>query len=586
MAISMQVGDIDALLGFGSPEDDKKKLLKQAGAQNQQQPTQAPTLQPQTLKHPTVPPQPMVNTLEGNKPAPPAPVEAPDLNALPAASTPPLTLPTPQPKKPTAKESIAAGLAQHPEENGNAKAEGKRQFEEMRPQVTAEPGTVEYGQQKQARLDYDNQHPWGADIGPKPGIWGKIGHIASRVGNIAGDIVAPEEMALVPGTDLNKQLQAKGNASWIKMGADTEQKQAETANQQAEAWVRMHPKDKPVGTPQTTENGELMQEMQHPDGTTSMVDLNQKGKPNVWVGTIEDPNNPGQYIIAQSNKNQPGAAPTKIGGAKPINAPVHTLVMTDPADKKDYEYQYDNSGEQGPEHWKKVGPARPNALSLGLVGTYQPKLDTNGNLTGFYNTKDPSKTLDAEGKPVVAGAAGPGGTTSAGARMGASQRQDFQHHYIDPANQVEISTDKANSAMDAYNKNPKTGAAGMLELSSHIATTLGSVKGVSTGENMIHEHENAISLLDRIGRFGDYLTSGQPLSAQQMHDFNQLINETRAITWQVAAKEGARRQKEGQQIKLDFVPADVNIPMKTPGGKLIQIPGNRLDEAIKDGLSF
>jgi len=83
------------------------------------------------------------------------------------------------------------------------------------------------------------------------------------------------------------ELRRKGNASWIRLGADTQQKEAETANQAAEAWVRMHPKDKPVGGLQVTEGGDLWQEMEHPDGTTSTVQLKGpqgqgiKGKANV-----------------------------------------------------------------------------------------------------------------------------------------------------------------------------------------------------------------------------------------------------------------------------------------------------------------
>jgi hypothetical protein len=44
---------------------------------------------------------------------------------------------------------------------------------------------------------------------PKRGWLGEIGHIASRMGNIAGDIFAPGAMALIPGTDLNKTVQAR-----------------------------------------------------------------------------------------------------------------------------------------------------------------------------------------------------------------------------------------------------------------------------------------------------------------------------------------------------------------------------------------
>lgn len=47
-------------------------------------------------------------------------------------------------------------------------------------------------------------------MGPaKPQGWlGKIGHVAARMGNIAGDVLAPGAMLNIPGTDLNKRMEA------------------------------------------------------------------------------------------------------------------------------------------------------------------------------------------------------------------------------------------------------------------------------------------------------------------------------------------------------------------------------------------
>lgn len=42
------------------------------------------------------------------------------------------------------------------------------------------------------------------------GFWHKLGHIAARVGNIAGDIVDPQAMALIKGTDLNRGITHAG----------------------------------------------------------------------------------------------------------------------------------------------------------------------------------------------------------------------------------------------------------------------------------------------------------------------------------------------------------------------------------------
>lgn len=43
---------------------------------------------------------------------------------------------------------------------------------------------------------------------PQPSILGKIGHVASKMGNVAGDIFAPGVMMNIPGTDLNKRVEA------------------------------------------------------------------------------------------------------------------------------------------------------------------------------------------------------------------------------------------------------------------------------------------------------------------------------------------------------------------------------------------
>ena len=46
-------------------------------------------------------------------------------------------------------------------------------------------------------------------MNPKPQGWlGKIGHGLARMGNIAGDVLAPGAMLNIPGTDLNKRMEA------------------------------------------------------------------------------------------------------------------------------------------------------------------------------------------------------------------------------------------------------------------------------------------------------------------------------------------------------------------------------------------
>jgi len=59
-------------------------------------------------------------------------------------------------------------------------------------------------QNRLQKIEDEKAHPWGSEEN-HPGFGGKLAHIAAKVGNIAGDIVAPATMALIPGTDLNRQ---------------------------------------------------------------------------------------------------------------------------------------------------------------------------------------------------------------------------------------------------------------------------------------------------------------------------------------------------------------------------------------------
>jgi hypothetical protein len=68
---------------------------------------------------------------------------------------------------------------------------------------------------------------------PQRGWLGKIGQVASRIGNIAGDVLAPGTMAMIPGTDLNKRAMAHQQelAGERKQRLGIEQEQADTAKQ-------------------------------------------------------------------------------------------------------------------------------------------------------------------------------------------------------------------------------------------------------------------------------------------------------------------------------------------------------------------
>ena len=111
-------------------------------------------------------------------------------------------------------------------------AAGRAAYDEMRPQTTATPGSLEWNQQRQAQIEFDKAHPWGAPISRMPGIAGKILHGLAVAGNIAGDIVDPNAMAIVPGTQLHRAIEEHG------LQAETD-KQKQLGIEQEEADARL-----------------------------------------------------------------------------------------------------------------------------------------------------------------------------------------------------------------------------------------------------------------------------------------------------------------------------------------------------------
>lgn len=77
-----------------------------------------------------------------------------------------------------------------------------------------------------AKIEYQKSTPWGTE-GNHPGILGKIGHIAAGVGNIAGNIVAPSTMALIPGTALNRELREKQQFGRIAIDTENDAREAQ-----------------------------------------------------------------------------------------------------------------------------------------------------------------------------------------------------------------------------------------------------------------------------------------------------------------------------------------------------------------------
>jgi len=57
-----------------------------------------------------------------------------------------------------------------------------------------------------AKQNFQHKNPYGSE-GNHPGFGGKLAHTMAKIGNIAGGVLAPKTMELIPGTDLNKMQQ-------------------------------------------------------------------------------------------------------------------------------------------------------------------------------------------------------------------------------------------------------------------------------------------------------------------------------------------------------------------------------------------
>src|ERR1700744_561266 len=93
-----------------------------------------------------------------------------------------------------------------------AAAESLPQLPDVHPMLRAASPleqNISNDQQQLQKVKWAQNNGWGT-ANNHPGTWGKIAHVLSVAGNIAGDIVAPGVMANVPGTEMNRSLQAGG----------------------------------------------------------------------------------------------------------------------------------------------------------------------------------------------------------------------------------------------------------------------------------------------------------------------------------------------------------------------------------------
>jgi hypothetical protein len=126
-------------------------------------------------------------------------------------------------------DAMAAQPVNMPDPGVNLHAGLEKVFPAAQPQVALDPNPQhqeEGNLTNRLQADYrKDATPWGSPTN-HPGIGGKIAHVLSKVGNIAGDIFAPATMAMIPGTDLNRKVDEKNIAHELNSTIGEESQQA------------------------------------------------------------------------------------------------------------------------------------------------------------------------------------------------------------------------------------------------------------------------------------------------------------------------------------------------------------------------
>lgn len=309
------------------------------------------------------------------------PILSPSAPALPSSSLGDKI--DPGMKIPADKMNSAAILGGHPEEvpQDQTKQAGQDAYHDAIPKITAMPGSADYYRQRQSQLDFKQAHPWGDPISAQPGILGKIGHIAAKVGNIAGEIFAPGMLANIPGTDLHNEVERAQNERGITRGIEDESRQASTAATQE-------------ATREAPEELKLKQQKEE-DARAP------KPKEEEWsvIPTMVGPH--GEPLQQEKNSGQIRLAPG-MAGVQPLKGP------NEPDKDKDIgDYLQAHGLPDNPANREKARGAIANRGKQ-EPGTYMPLYDPKtGQIAGAWDPKS-GHLINAPSLP---------GTTAVGAGM-------------------------------------------------------------------------------------------------------------------------------------------------------------------------
>jgi hypothetical protein len=126
-----------------------------------------------------------------------------------------------------------------------------------KPQVvepTPEQREIGATQKALQKVQWNQEHPWGTPEN-HPGKLGKVAHVFSTLGNIAGDIFAPGVMARIPGTQLNMQMREGELANRLREETGAESLNAARGAEEKNIESQIKEREQPKYTPLSTDEG-------------------------------------------------------------------------------------------------------------------------------------------------------------------------------------------------------------------------------------------------------------------------------------------------------------------------------------------
>jgi hypothetical protein len=378
-------------------------------------------------------------------------------------------------------------------------------------------GTPE-GDREAASLQLAKQHletmnPYGSAAN-HPGVLGKIEHGLAKAGNIAGDIVAPSTMAMIPGTDINKGAMAdkyRGQeAAATKEGL--EQAQTDKENTPAVVKPKLLTGDNDT---RTGASGQREQAYEMPDGSKQWVPEGQApgaaaSAPAAGAPPTGAPAASPQYTYGNKPTDEV-KQPVGPEGATRHDAELNTLTGgMSPADKKAFLSAYavkpeDTLGVQTKrlEDAKASAQLSGNALDRQMARE-QAQRNHEEAMARMAETKSKSESVKA--------------------------RQEVAKIYADPmlsSERYNIMTKNLSDALPEKEGGHNDQQAMLSLLANHLGMTMGLQKGARMNQAIINEAASSQPWLAKMGAKFDkdgYLT-GLTLGPDQMRSMANLARE-------------------------------------------------------------